>query len=221
VSGGVIGATAGTLAIMVRRGCQRCSRAFRPMLEVMGDKIFHAGRLGTGHAIKLVNNACSAAALAMTIEAVAVATRAGLDPARAVEIIQASSGRSNATETKFPASSSTGCFDAGFDDPAHGQGPCGLRAARGGDGRGLALRARRRSRSTGRRSSAGWRNLEPHGDREAHRGTDGDPAARRIGRGVMTRIGFIGVGTMGLPMATNLVKKGFTVDRVTISTGMR
>jgi 3-hydroxyisobutyrate dehydrogenase len=113
VSGGVIGATAGTLAIMVGGDAGLLARV-RPILEVMGDKIFHAGPVGAGHAIKLVNNACSAAALAMTIEAVAVATRAGLDPARAVEIIQASSGRSNATETKFPRFILNGRFDAGF-----------------------------------------------------------------------------------------------------------
>ncbi len=113
VSGGVIGAKAGTLAIMVGGDVALLTRV-RPLLEMMGDKIFHAGPVGAGHAIKLVNNACSAAALVMTIEAVAVATKAGLDPARAVEIIQASSGRSNATETKFPRFILNGRFDAGF-----------------------------------------------------------------------------------------------------------
>ena len=44
----------------------------------------------------------------------AAATRAGIDPARAVEIIQASTGRSNATETKFPRFILNGAFDAGF-----------------------------------------------------------------------------------------------------------
>jgi 3-hydroxyisobutyrate dehydrogenase len=113
VSGGVRGAEAGTLAIMVGGDAALLTRA-RPLLEVLGDKIFHAGPVGAGHAIKLVNNACSAAALAMTVEAVAVAVKAGLDPARAVEIIQASSGRSNATETKFPRFILNGRFDAGF-----------------------------------------------------------------------------------------------------------
>jgi 3-hydroxyisobutyrate dehydrogenase len=113
VSGGVIGATAGTLAIMVG-GDAALLALVRPLLDVMGDKIFHAGPVGAGHAIKLVNNACSAAALVMTIEAIAVAAKAGVDPARAVDIIQASSGRSNATETKFPRFILNGRFDAGF-----------------------------------------------------------------------------------------------------------
>jgi len=48
------------------------------------------------------------------IEAVAVAARAGVDPTRAVEILQASSGRSNASDNKFPRFILNGAFDAGF-----------------------------------------------------------------------------------------------------------
>jgi len=113
VSGGVRGAKAGTLAIMVG-GEAALLEQVRPLLAAMGDKIFHAGPVGAGHAIKLVNNTCSAVALVMTAEAVAVAAKAGVDPARAVEIIQASSGKSNATETKFPRFILNGAFDAGF-----------------------------------------------------------------------------------------------------------
>jgi 3-hydroxyisobutyrate dehydrogenase len=109
----VRGAKAGTLAIMVGGQAALLERV-RPMLAAMGDKIFHAGPVGAGHAIKLVNNTCSAVALVMTAEAVAVAAKAGVDPARAVEIIQASSGKSNATETKFPRFILNGAFDAGF-----------------------------------------------------------------------------------------------------------
>lgn len=79
----------------------------------MGETIGFIG-LGAGHAIKLVNNMCSGGILALTIEAVAVAARAGVDPARAVEIIQASSGRSHASDYKFPRFILNGGFDAGF-----------------------------------------------------------------------------------------------------------
>jgi 3-hydroxyisobutyrate dehydrogenase len=113
VSGGVRGATEGTLAIMVGGDAALLERA-RPVLSCMGKHIFHAGPVGAGHAIKLVNNMCSGGILALTIEAVAVAARAGVDPARAVEIIQASSGRSNASDYKFPRFILTGGFDAGF-----------------------------------------------------------------------------------------------------------
>jgi 3-hydroxyisobutyrate dehydrogenase len=113
VSGGVRGATEGTLAIMVGGDPALLERA-RPLFARMGKNIFHAGPVGAGHAIKLVNNMCSGGILALTIEAVAVAARSGVDPARAVEIIQASSGRSNVSDYKFPRFILSGGFDAGF-----------------------------------------------------------------------------------------------------------
>src|SRR5260370_36662931 len=64
--------------------------------------------------MKVVNNMCSGGIEALTIEGVAVAARAGVDPKRAVEIIQASSGRSNASDYKFPRFILSGGFDAGF-----------------------------------------------------------------------------------------------------------
>lgn len=113
VSGGVRGARAGTLSIMVG-GPEAVLEAIRPILGQLGAKIFHVGPVGAGHAIKLVNNVCSAAALLVTAEGVAVAAKAGIDPSRAVEILQVSSGRSNASDYKFPEFILTGRFDAGF-----------------------------------------------------------------------------------------------------------
>ena len=113
VSGGVRGANEATLSIMVGGEAADLERA-RPLLEHMGKKIFHVGGIGTGHAMKLVNNVTSAACLMATVEAVIVAVRAGIDPARAVEILQASSGRSNASETKFPRFILPGTYDSGF-----------------------------------------------------------------------------------------------------------
>jgi 3-hydroxyisobutyrate dehydrogenase len=113
VSGGVRGAVEGTLAIMVGGDPALLERA-RPVLASMGKNIFHVGPVGAGHAMKLVNNMCSGGILALTVEAVAVAARAGVDPARAVEILQVSSGRSNASDNKFPRFILNGAFDAGF-----------------------------------------------------------------------------------------------------------
>lgn len=113
VSGGVRGANEATLSIMVGGEATDLARA-RPILEKLGKKIFHVGGIGTGHAMKLVNNVTSAACLLATAEAVVVALRAGIDPARAVEILAASSGRSNASDWKFPQFILTGRFDAGF-----------------------------------------------------------------------------------------------------------
>lgn len=113
VSGGVRGALEATLSIMVGGAAADLERA-RPVLERLGKKIFHVGGAGAGHAMKLVNNVTSAACLVATAEAVVVALRAGIDPARAVEIIAASSGRSNASDWKFPQFILSGRFDAGF-----------------------------------------------------------------------------------------------------------
>lgn len=116
VSGGVKGAEQKTLAIMIGGATADVERA-RPLLALMGKNLFHVGGIGTGHAMKLVNNVTSAACLTATAEAVVVAIRAGIDPARAIEIICASSGRSDASERKFRNHILPGTFDAGFAMP--------------------------------------------------------------------------------------------------------
>ena len=113
VSGGVKGAVEGTLSIMVGGAAADLARA-RPLLGRMGKRIFHVGAIGAGHAMKLVNNMTSAACLVATAEALAVAVREGIDPARAADILSASSGRSNASELKFPRYILPGTFDSGF-----------------------------------------------------------------------------------------------------------
>lgn len=113
VSGGVKGAVERSLAIMIGGDPADVVRA-RPLLTLMGRNLFHVGGVSTGHAMKLVNNVTSAACLMATAEAVAVAMRAGIDPARAVEVIAASSGRSNASDLKFPRFILNGRFDSGF-----------------------------------------------------------------------------------------------------------
>jgi 3-hydroxyisobutyrate dehydrogenase len=100
VSGGVKRALDGTLAIMVGGDVGPLERA-RPVLAAMGRDIFHAGPLGAGHAMKALNNYVSAAGLVAAAEAVRVGARFGLDPARMVDILNASTGRNNSTENKF------------------------------------------------------------------------------------------------------------------------
>jgi 3-hydroxyisobutyrate dehydrogenase len=113
VSGGVKGAVEASLSIMVGGATADVERA-RPLLEAMGKRIFHVGDVSTGHAMKLVNNMTSAACLVATAEAIDVAVRAGIDPARAAEILSVSSGRSNASEWKFPQFILNRRFDSGF-----------------------------------------------------------------------------------------------------------
>ena len=113
VSGGVAGARAGTLAVMVGGPASAFER-FKPMLSAIGSRVVHAGDVGAGHAVKALNNLMSAANLLVSSEALIAGQRFGLDPAVMLEIINGSSGRSAATENKWPAYVLTEKYDAGF-----------------------------------------------------------------------------------------------------------
>ncbi len=113
VSGGVRGAEHGTLAVMVS-GPRADIAAVESALKVIG-KIFVLGeRPGLGQTMKLVNNVLSAAAMAATAEAMVTGVKAGLDPRQMLEVINAGTGRSTATEDKFTKAILPGTFDLGF-----------------------------------------------------------------------------------------------------------
>jgi 3-hydroxyisobutyrate dehydrogenase-like beta-hydroxyacid dehydrogenase len=78
-------------------------------------KIFWVGKEpGIGQTMKLVNNLLSATAMAITSEAVVMATKAGLDPAQAIEVINAGTGRNSASVDKFPKFVLQRKFNLGF-----------------------------------------------------------------------------------------------------------
>ncbi len=113
VSGGVMKAREGTLAVMVggrREVFERCS----PILRAFGGQIFFVGDPGAGHLAKALNNLLSATTLASAAEAVILAERAGLSPDLFVKVINASNGRSYSTEVKFPKYILDRSFDDGF-----------------------------------------------------------------------------------------------------------
>jgi 3-hydroxyisobutyrate dehydrogenase-like beta-hydroxyacid dehydrogenase len=113
VSGGVRGATEGTLAVMVAGPAAGLGHV-RPLLEVFG-RVFHVGeRAGLGQLMKLANNFLSATAIAATAEAVVLGVKGGLDPATMLAVINASTGRNTASEDKFPRQILTGKYSAGF-----------------------------------------------------------------------------------------------------------
>jgi 3-hydroxyisobutyrate dehydrogenase len=114
VSGGVRGAKAGSLTIVVG-GEDADVEAARPLLEVVGNRALHVGGIGAGHALKALNNLLSAATLLATSEAVEAGRRFGLDPAVMIDAINTSSGRSYSTEYKFPDFVLTEKYDAGFN----------------------------------------------------------------------------------------------------------
>jgi 3-hydroxyisobutyrate dehydrogenase len=113
VSGGVAGARAGTLAVMVGGPAAAFDR-FKPMLGAIGSRVVHAGDIGTGHTVKALNNLMSAANLLVASEALVAGRRFGLDPAVMLEIINGASGRSTATETKWPNFVLPEKYDSGF-----------------------------------------------------------------------------------------------------------
>jgi 3-hydroxyisobutyrate dehydrogenase len=101
VSGGVSGAIAGTLTVMVGGDSAVLERA-RPILEMFAAKIVHCGAIGTGDAVKAVNNALLAVHVWSTAEGLAALSKLGVDPAVALDVINSSSGRSNTSINLFP-----------------------------------------------------------------------------------------------------------------------
>ena len=100
VSGGVKRAVDGSLAIMAG-GNAATIAAVRPLLEAMGTSIFETGPIGSGHAMKALNNYVSAAGLTAACEALQVGQKFGLDPALMTDILNVSTGRNNSTEVKL------------------------------------------------------------------------------------------------------------------------
>lgn len=93
VSGGVPRARDGGLTIMVGSDDPALIERARPVLSVLGNRIFETGRLGTGHAVKALNNYVTAASYIATSEALLIGRRFGLEPATLIEILNASTGR--------------------------------------------------------------------------------------------------------------------------------
>ncbi len=112
VSGGVGGAVAGTLTVMVGGPVAVVERV-RPVLECFG-RVVRIGDVGTGDAMKALNNLVSAVHLWATGEVVVVAERFGIDPARFIEVLNTSSGRSGSSEVKWPKFILPGTYDSAF-----------------------------------------------------------------------------------------------------------
>ena len=113
VSGAVPKAIDGTLTIMAGGNAATLKR-ITPLLEKMGDRVFHVGPLGAGHAVKALNNYLGAAGTLAGFEALLIARAYGLDPKPMLEAINASTGRNSATERKIPQQVLTGAFASGF-----------------------------------------------------------------------------------------------------------
>jgi 3-hydroxyisobutyrate dehydrogenase-like beta-hydroxyacid dehydrogenase len=113
VSGGIKGAREGTLSLMVSGPAPAWERA-QPFLQVFGRTFYMGARPGAGQTMKLVNNLLGACAIAITAEGMTMGTKAGLDPAHMIEVLNVSSGRSSATQDKWPRAVLPRTFDFGF-----------------------------------------------------------------------------------------------------------
>ena len=113
VSGGVRRAVDGTLTIMVG-GETALIEDSLALLRAMGRDIRPTGDLGSGHAMKALNNYVSAAGIIAAAEALVAGKNFGLDPQVMLEILNTSSGRNNATENKFAQQVFSRDFASGF-----------------------------------------------------------------------------------------------------------
>lgn len=113
VSGGVSGAERGELTVMVG-GESWALEKVRPVLERFGKRIVHCGAVGAGDAVKAVNNALLAVQIWSTAEGLAALEKAGVRSELALEVINSSSGQSNASRNLFPERVLTRAFPRTF-----------------------------------------------------------------------------------------------------------
>jgi 3-hydroxyisobutyrate dehydrogenase len=114
VSGGKLGAEAGTLSIMVGSDDAAALERVMPLLNAMGKRIFQSGSLGCGHAVKALNNYVAASAFAATAEALLIGERFGLDLGTTVDIMNVSTGRNFFTDLVMKEHVVGGRFATGF-----------------------------------------------------------------------------------------------------------
>ncbi|SNS86938.1 NAD(P)-dependent oxidoreductase [Tropicimonas sediminicola] len=101
MTGGAAGADAGTLTLMMG-GEANVIAGIAPVLDRISAQRFHMGPVGAGHAMKLVHNLILHSAFMATCEGLTLAEKAGLNVARAVEVLNAGNARSFVTEVRFP-----------------------------------------------------------------------------------------------------------------------
>ncbi len=113
VSGGVTGAAAGSLTIMVG-GDKETVETLNPVFNTIGKNIYHVGDVGTGSAMKMINNLLLGCNMAAVSEALVLGSKLGLDLSTMQEIIKNSTGRSFIIENKVPMFIMKRNFTPGF-----------------------------------------------------------------------------------------------------------
>jgi 3-hydroxyisobutyrate dehydrogenase len=114
VSGARTKAIDGTLTIMLGGEDEAAIEKVTPVLETMSANIFRTGPLGSGHAMKALNNYVGGAGFVAACEALVVGTKFGLDPAVMIDIINVSTGRNFTTQVAAPTEILPRRFASGF-----------------------------------------------------------------------------------------------------------
>jgi len=112
VSGRPEGAANATLGIMVG-GPEKAFEQALPLLRLLGSSVHHTGEVGTGHAMKLVNNSITGVTTNVIGEALMMGTLAGIDPQVMYEVLSASSANSRSLQNVLPRVLK-GDYDPGF-----------------------------------------------------------------------------------------------------------
>jgi 3-hydroxyisobutyrate dehydrogenase len=113
VSGNVTRAAKGDLTIMLGGAEDACYRA-EPALAPLARTIYRTGPLGSGQAMKALNNLSSAAGFWIASEVLAIGKRLGLDPATMIDVLNASTGANNSTQNKFKPFVLSGSYQGNF-----------------------------------------------------------------------------------------------------------
>lgn len=113
VSGGVKRAVDGSLAIIAGGAGGTIDRV-QPLLKAMGRAVFRTGPIGSGHAVKALNNYVSGAGLVAALEAMHVGKTFGVEPEVLVDVLNASTGKNNSTEVKLKQFVISERYDSGF-----------------------------------------------------------------------------------------------------------
>lgn len=113
VSGGIAGARAGTISIMVGADDDAYERIL-PSLQRISPNVLHAGGIGNGHVMKLVNNLISGVQRLLTFEGVALAAKNGVEPQQALDILMGGGGRNAYMEKIYGPKVLQGDLNPGF-----------------------------------------------------------------------------------------------------------
>jgi 3-hydroxyisobutyrate dehydrogenase len=113
VSGALEGAQSATLVFMVG-GAEGPVASVRPLLEIMGEKIFHLGPLSAGHTMKCVNNIITSMIFTATAEGLTIGKRFGLDPEVMTDVLNVSTGMSWISQTQIKRRLISRKFDDAF-----------------------------------------------------------------------------------------------------------